>query len=68
MTAPNYNATGRSKTLIAQLCMALKIREPLEERPMTQGEAGKIIRQLGALVTAERREKRAQSRNPTRGT
>lgn len=40
------DATARQKIKIAQLCMALKIREPIEEKPMSKGEAGLMIRKL----------------------
>jgi len=48
------NATGRQKTVIAQLCMALKIRDPLEERQMTQEEAGRLIRELTNKLRVKR--------------
>ena len=44
ITSPD--ATARQKIKIAQLCMALKIREPIEERPMSKGQAGLMIRKL----------------------
>ncbi len=39
-------ATPKQLLLVTRLCMALKIREPWEERPMSQGEAGRLIRYL----------------------
>jgi len=39
-------ATARQRLLITRLCMKLKIREPLEEKVMTQAEAGRLIREL----------------------
>ena len=39
-------ATARQRLLITRLCMKNKIREPLEEKVMTQAEAGRLIRQL----------------------
>jgi len=39
-------ATARQRLLITRLCMKLKIREPLEERVMSQAEAGRLIREL----------------------
>jgi hypothetical protein len=39
-------ATGAQLLLIARLCMALRIRELMEERVMSRGEAGRLIRQL----------------------
>lgn len=49
-----YDATGRQKILIAQLCMALKIREPIEERPMSYGVAGELIRNMCYHIKMER--------------
>lgn len=40
------DATPRQKIKIAQLCVALKIREPIEEKPMSKGQAGLMIRKL----------------------
>ena len=48
------DATGRQKTVIARLCMALKIKDPLEERGMTQAEAGRLIRELTDRVRIKR--------------
>lgn len=39
-------ATGKQLHLIACLCQACGIREPVEERKMTVGEAGVLIRRL----------------------
>jgi DNA-binding MarR family transcriptional regulator len=39
-------ATGRQLHIIALLCMKLRIKELLEERAMTKGQAGKLIRRL----------------------
>jgi len=39
-------ATGRQLHTIACLCQALGIADPLEEQPMTIGEAGILIRRL----------------------
>lgn len=39
-------ATARQKLIITRLCIALGISEPLEENPMTIGEAGRLIREL----------------------
>lgn len=43
------NATARQKMIISRLCMALRIRDPLEEMPMSVGEAGELIRRLIAM-------------------
>lgn len=39
-------ATARQRIVITRLCMKLKIREPLEEKVMSQAEAGRLIRDL----------------------
>ena len=39
-------ATARQKLTITRLCMKLKIKEPLEEKPMSMAEAGVLIREL----------------------
>jgi len=39
-------ATGRQLRLIAVLCMKHGISEPVEEKPLTKGEAGRLIRRL----------------------
>ncbi len=55
------NPTDRQTRYITQLSMQLGIRTPLEERPETQGDAGRLIREL----EAERdRRKRIKSANP----
>lgn len=51
-------ATPRQRRTIALLCMGLKIKEPLEEKPMTIIEAGRLVRELSALKKAERRRKK----------
>ncbi len=40
------DATLFQKKKIAQLCQAKGIKEPIEEQPMSQGEAGRLIREL----------------------
>ena len=42
-------ATDKQRRVITTLCMARRIKEPLEEYPMTLGEAGRLIRELGRL-------------------
>lgn len=44
----DYDATGPQKRAITRLCMALGISEPIEEKQMTSGEAGRLIRELYA--------------------
>lgn len=39
-------ANGKQCRYIALLCMRLGIRQPLEEQPMSRGEAGVRIRDL----------------------
>ena len=46
MSKMNEPATGHQLHTITLLCMANKIKEPLEEKPMTKGEAGILIRRL----------------------
>jgi hypothetical protein len=50
----SYNATARQKIAIARLCMALRIAEPIEEKRMSRGEAGRLIRLMVAEVKAQR--------------
>jgi len=40
------DATLFQKKKITQLCQAKGIKEPIEEQPMSQGEAGRLIREL----------------------
>jgi len=49
-------ATPRQRILISRLCMALKVKEPLEEGIMTFGQAGKLISSLEGQVRALRGE------------
>lgn len=42
-------ANGKQCRYIALLCMKLGIRQPLEEQPMSRGEAGVRIRDLKNL-------------------
>lgn len=49
------DATARQKIVIARLCMALRITDPVEERPMSKGEAGLLIRGMLTEVKARRR-------------
>jgi len=45
------NATLFQKKKIAQLCQARGIKEPVEEQPMTRGNAGRLIRELSKGVS-----------------
>jgi hypothetical protein len=49
------DATGRQKVVIARLCMALRIREPIEEKRMSREEAGRLIRLMIAEVKAKKK-------------
>jgi len=49
-------ATARQKIKIAQLCMALGLREPLEERVATASEASQLIQELITCISASRNE------------
>lgn len=58
MVSPwDFPATARQKLLITRLCVALGIKEPIEEEPMTMGIAGKLIRKLQAQVRSERKSR-----------
>ena len=52
----DYNATGRQKRAITKFCIALGIREPVEEKPMTSGEAGRLIRELYAELRTSKQK------------
>lgn len=52
----DYDATGPQKRKITGLSMGLGIKDPIEERQMTFGEAGRLIRRLGAQMRARRRK------------
>lgn len=43
--------------MISRLCMALKIRQPLEDVPMSSGEAGRIIREMSKEVKLKRKKR-----------
>lgn len=40
------DATPKQKITITRLCMALKISDPVEQKPMSKGIAGVLIRRL----------------------
>jgi len=48
-------ATAAQKRKIAQLCVALGIREPIEEVQMGIGSAGELIRRMSLEVKDGRR-------------
>lgn len=54
MTIRQEDYTAAQGIAITKLCMALGIKEPLEEKPMTKGEAGRLIRELAAQCRAQR--------------
>ena len=45
-------ATARQKVAITRLCIALGVKEPIEELPLSKGEAGRIIRQIRKEVAS----------------
>jgi len=48
-------ATARQRLVIARLAIDLGIREPIEEVPMTIGEAGREIRYMVIKIRSKRR-------------
>ena len=55
-SSQNFNqATDKQRRVITRLCVALKIKEHLEERQMTQAEAGELIRRMSAQVSWSKR-------------
>lgn len=51
-----YDATGPQKETITSLLRGLGIRSPEEEKLMTSGEAGRLIRRLQAQMRAKERK------------
>ena len=45
-TQTEMPATENQIKLIARLCTILRIKDPLEEKPMSMAEAGKLINRL----------------------
>ena len=45
-------ATARQKVAITRLCIALGVKEPIEELPLSKGEAGRIIRQMSKELSS----------------
>lgn len=54
-TVVEYDATGPQKRAITRLSMALGISEPIEEKLMTSGEAGRLIRRLYSQLRARKK-------------
>ena len=54
-------ATARQTRKIAQLCMALGIKEYVEERPMSLGAAGELVRKLSAEVKRRRKSRKPRA-------
>ena len=52
-----FDATGPQKNKITTLSMALGLKETTEEKPMTSGEAGRLIRDLYSRLQAQNRLK-----------
>ena len=46
-------ATDSQVKLIARLCTILRIKDPLEEKPMSMAEAGSLINKLIRQVKAK---------------
>jgi len=59
---PEYDATGKQKVAITKLSAALGIKEPIEETPMTSGDAGRLVRELYAKLRVRRRSARSLHR------
>jgi len=55
-----YDATGPQKREIARLSAALGESEPIEEKQMTSGEAGRLVRQLYARLKARGKVRRVK--------
>jgi hypothetical protein len=49
-------ATPAQCIAICRLCFALGIKEPLEERIASKGEAGRLIRELAVRARANRKK------------
>ena len=48
-------ASPKQRVVISRLCMALRVKEPLEDGPISIGEAGRLIREMGEELTLRRR-------------
>lgn len=55
MTAQDLPPTAAQCLAIVRLCFALNIKERLEDKVKSRGEAGILIRDLSARVRANRR-------------
>ena len=53
-----YDATATQKVKIGKLASILGIKEQIEDRPMTKGEAGRKLRELYAQVRVKNKMKR----------
>lgn len=56
-------ATARQKLIIARLCMALGVKDEMEQQPMTIGEAGRLIRELERRLRNRSTQWRRKSRS-----
>ena len=54
---PIYDASGSQKYKITKLLRALGEREPIEEKSMSIGEAGRLIRELYSRLRAKKSRK-----------
>lgn len=60
MSSRDNPATGKQLHAIAVLCLALGERKPLEDEPMTIGQAGRLYRELAAEQRGRRIDARAK--------
>lgn len=51
----DYDATGPQKRAIAKLYQSLGVSEPIEEKQMTSGEAGCLVRSLYSRARSSKR-------------
>ena len=56
MISQDEPCTAAQCVAICRLCMRLDIKEPLEQRMMSRGEAGRLVREL-AMQAREKRRK-----------
>lgn len=59
-----YDATAAQKIKIGKMARLLGIKEQIEDRPMTKGEAGRLLRELYTQLNYKNRTK--QNRIPRR--
>jgi hypothetical protein len=54
----NSYATPKQLRTIAKFCTILHIKTPLEERKMSEADAGRIVRELANKITVMRMQKK----------